>query len=402
LRAVVESPVLRPDGSVLCTPGYDPATRLFYAPSGPLPQVPARPTREEAREAIDTLLAVVTDFPYEKPSHRSAWLAALLTPFARFAVDGFVPLFTFDSNLRGAGKSLQVDAIALIVTGRNMPRRAYVADEVEVKKTVTSIAAHGAWAVLFDNVATPLGGAALDMALTGDQLEDRLFGHNDITVRFRLSTIFMASGNNLGFYGDLVRRVLPSRLRCLDEKPEERTGFQHADLRAWVRAHRTALAAAALTVLRAYFVAGRPDLHLRPWGSYEAWSGVVRHALVWAGEPDPGEARLDLPDTARDLTARLVTGWAEAFPGEAKSVAEAVRLLLKPENAPRFETLRGALTELADRPLDKVSVPGLGQRLTRYRDRVVGGFALQRLDGGDRGALWRAVQLVGGTPPAGR
>ncbi len=400
LRAVVESPVLRPDGSVLCTPGYDPATRLFYAPNGPMPQVPQTPTLADARRAVSRLREVVADFPYDKPAHCSAWLAALLTPFARFAFDGFVPLFTFDSNLRGAGKSLQADAIALIVTGRNMPRRAYVADEVELKKTVTSIAAQGAWAVLFDNVATPLGGAALDMALTGDQLEDRLFGRNDVTLRFRLSTIYMASGNNLVLYGDMVRRVLPSRLRCLDEKPEERTGFRHPDLRAWVRTHRTELATAALTVLRAYFVAGSPDLGLRSWGSYEAWSAVVRNALVWLGEPDPGEARLDLPDTARDLTSRLVIGWAESFPSEAVPVAEAVRVLLRPENATRFETLRAALTELADRPLDKASVHSLGKRMERFRDRVVGGWALQKADGGNRGAVWRAVQVTSSTDPA--
>jgi hypothetical protein len=32
LRGIVEVPVLRPDGSILADPGYDPATKLYYQP----------------------------------------------------------------------------------------------------------------------------------------------------------------------------------------------------------------------------------------------------------------------------------------------------------------------------------------------------------------------------------
>jgi len=28
--------------------------------------------------------------------------------------------------------------------------------------------------------------------------------------------------------------------------------------------------------------------HLKPWGSYEQWSNVVREAVTFAGFPDPG------------------------------------------------------------------------------------------------------------------
>jgi putative DNA primase/helicase len=54
---------------------------------------------------------------------------------------------------------------------------------------------------------------------------------------------------------------------------------------------RAQLVAAGLTVLRGYSAAGRPDMRLPPWGSFEGWSKLVRGALVWAGEADPGETR---------------------------------------------------------------------------------------------------------------
>ncbi len=44
---------------------------------------------------------------------------------------------------------------------------------------------------------------------------------------------------------------------------------------------------AALTILRAYHVAGRPDQKLPSWGSFTVWSELIRGALVWTGLADP-------------------------------------------------------------------------------------------------------------------
>src|SRR6516162_3650598 len=45
-------------------------------------------------------------------------------------------------------------------------------------------------------------------------------------------------------------------------------------------------------------VAGRPDMQLPAWGSYEGWSALVRSAVVWVGLPDPGLTRVVLQDAA--------------------------------------------------------------------------------------------------------
>jgi hypothetical protein len=395
LRAIVEAPVLRPDGSIVSRPGYDPPTRLYYAPSCDVPALPDHPTRDDAIRARDELLDVFHDFPYEKEVHRSAALAMTLTPFARFAFDGYVPMFTLDANLRGAGKSIQADVGSMIYTGRRMPRRAYVPDEVEMKKTVMSIAASGAWAVLFDNVAASLGGAALDMALTGESIEDRLFGRNDQTLRFKLSTIWMASGNNLVMHGDMIRRVQPNRLMYPGENPEDRdpATYRHPKLLEWVSENRPRLIAAALTILRAYFVAGRPVVKIKPWGSYEGWSSVVRAALVWCGMEDPRDACVDLTDSVKDLAARLIAGWSEAFPGSSGTIPEALKLLARPENQQRFETLRVALTELSGTPLERASALSLGKKLARYKDRVAGNQIFKQGKREERGNPWYVASV---------
>src|SRR5262249_543932 len=65
VRGITESPVLRPDHTVITQPGYDPATGLIYLPSCIYPAIPERPTQEECREAQKRLWThAFCDFPY--------------------------------------------------------------------------------------------------------------------------------------------------------------------------------------------------------------------------------------------------------------------------------------------------------------------------------------------------
>ena len=97
-------------------------------------------------------------------------------------------------------------------------------------------------------------------------------------------TAVFATGNNIAFKGDMVRRGLVCNLEALDERPElrefkkTRSTTPPAIARAYV--------AAALTIIRAYLTAGAPPV-CGPFGSYAAWSRMVRSPLVWLGEPDP-------------------------------------------------------------------------------------------------------------------
>src|SRR5262249_43271502 len=159
-----ETPVLRPDGSVLDAPGYDPATGLLYEPGAVFPPVPPTPSLADAKGAADQLLRLVDEFPFARAEHRAAWLAAALTPLARFAVAGPCPLFVFDANPPGSGKTLLVDAVSIIATGREAARTPLPPSDEELHKVITAVALAGDRLMLIDNVAAPLGGASLDAA----------------------------------------------------------------------------------------------------------------------------------------------------------------------------------------------------------------------------------------------
>src|SRR5262249_28160198 len=143
LEAVVDYPVLRPDGTILSQAGYDPSTALLCEPVGQSPVIPDRPTRQDALAAREVLLEVVEDFPFERDVHKAAWLAALLTPIARFAFSGPAPLFLVDANTRGAGKGLLLDCISKIITGERFTIATYTDDEDELRKRITSLVLAG-------------------------------------------------------------------------------------------------------------------------------------------------------------------------------------------------------------------------------------------------------------------
>lgn len=171
------------------------------------------------------------------------------------------------------------DYAAQIGTGRDLPKQGHPATDDEMRKRITSIAMAGLGQLLFDNV-DQLGGPSLEAALTAATWQDRQLGGNQMTPELPLRVTWFATGNNVILKGDMPRRVLHIRLESMEESPEERTGFRHPDLLGWVRENRGRLVVAALSVLRGYVAAGRPDMKLRPWGSYEGWSALVRSATT--------------------------------------------------------------------------------------------------------------------------
>jgi primase-polymerase (primpol)-like protein len=114
LEAVVEAPTLRRDGTLLSKPGWDERTGVFYAPNANFEPVHESLTREQAVEASRQLLDLVEDFPFAGEAHKGAWLASLLTPAARFAIDGPCPCFVFDASTPGSGKGQGFQGVQLL------------------------------------------------------------------------------------------------------------------------------------------------------------------------------------------------------------------------------------------------------------------------------------------------
>ena len=325
LTGIAHTPTLRPDGSLIQTQGYDPDTGLWLTWDGYFPAIHDTPSREDACKALRVLCEPFVDFPFAGPQHLFAVIAAILTLIARYAVEN-VPLFAINATTRGSGKGLLADCIGMIAIGRKPAKMPPAEDKEEERKRLLSIALDGDSLVVIDNVVGTIGSPSLDSILTSSAIKDRLLGKNSNKSAI-VEAVFIATGNNMRYRGDLARRVLPINLAPMMERPETRTNFAHSPLVDWVRQERPRFVAAALTILRAYFVAGKPKQDIEQWGSFEIWSDVVRSALVWCGAPDPcleHETLEATNDDGFDAHAELLNAWHAVYGETSMSLSEIV------------------------------------------------------------------------------
>ncbi len=420
LDGVIETPTLRPDGSIIDRPGYDAATGLLYDAGGVVyPAVPDRPTEDDVRSAIALTMEPFADFKFVSETDRSATLSALLTVPARLLVEGPLPMYAIRAPVRGSGKTLIADVIATIWTGRRAARMTHVEDEAEERKRLHAICISGDPIVLMDNVEKPLQSGVLAAALTSREIRERLLGVTRM-VTAPMDGLWFCTGNNLAVRGDLSRRVVPIDIDPGTEFPEERADFKHANLLAWVRENRPRLVSAALTILRAYFVAGKPQASkLVPFGSFEAWSALVRSCVVGLGLPDPIGARDRIRKDA-DLEAEALKvalmSWKEALGvGKPWTLSEVIAWIEaregrkakgKKKDAELFEEseedkaekqlardLREALGNL-DEKYDgwRLNSRRLGKALHHHGGRIVDGLAFMAGDKTWKGVKWRVVE----------
>lgn len=385
LENITESPVLRADGSVLETPGYDRATGVFYEPNADYPPILPEPTIDDARRALATIYDVVDEFPFGGTEHLSAWFALLLTPFARPAIDGCVPFGLLDKNAHRVGATRLADVIGVIYSGRPLPKMS-LANEDEMRKRVLALAIAGDPIVILDNATGTLDSQVFAGAITSMTVQDRQLGVSSM-VALPMRALWIVTAANLTLSNELVGRALHVRLETLLENPEKRSDFKYPNLLPHVLEQRPALVAAALTILRAYFVAGCPDQGLDSWGSFEEWSRIIRGALVWVGLPDPIGGRVELiesGDSELGTLERVLIEWEKL--GKPMLVSDVLSEMQI--GAFAHAGLKEALAELCECSPERLTARVVSARLRKYRRRVVGGRRLDQKPKTMHGIPW--------------
>jgi hypothetical protein len=213
-------------------------------------------------------------------------------------------------------------------------------------------------------------------------------------LRLPTNVLWTATGNNPTFQGDLSSRVLLCRIDSGLERPEERN-FRIPNLSKLLLVNRERLITAALTILRAHHVAGRPSQKVIAWGGFEDWSRSIREPLVWLGLPDPCATRKHVvaDDPEREEAAAIFAAWHDGFENKSATVKEAVEL------AKTDVGLHDALSAVAlARHDDKLDTRRIGHWLRKWENRRVGGLQLSR-DGESHHAIcWRVLKPSGQEP----
>jgi len=403
LEGIVECPTIRLDGSILSEPGYDEATGLLYLADGTEYSIPEAPTLEDAQKAMDFVdTELFSDFPFPADYHRSAALAALLTVVLRPAIAGPVPMFLLSASTPGSGKGLIAHVCATIATGRPSTLVTPCEREDSFKNAITSVALSGSRVILYDEVHT-VGGPTLQSALTQWTWSDRAY-HTQSIVTVPVRWVWFAAGQNVGIGGDMHRRVIQIRLEPQTETPEDRTDFRNPELEQWAKDHRSEVVTAILTAAKAYFLAGRPQAQITPYGSYYAWSSLIRQLLVWVGRADPNLTREEVREAAaeaRGPVEAMLEGWRAVFGDRALRLADAVAELRGMRNQVEGHDLWTNLIDLAGtKTKDEVDLDRLGKLFRRLKSRVFNNLKLAGNPDRKGISQWRIEVVASAAAPA--
>jgi hypothetical protein len=282
-RRLAYAPFFAADGTLVAKSGYHEASRTILSLSPDLEgmqDVAAKPTEKQVELAgrflSDDLLG---DFPFSpfEPS-RAHMLAILITPFIRDLIGGLVPQLGIAAPAHGSGKTLLAKIAGLIATGDEQPAMTAITDADEQRKVITAVLLSGQPIAVWDNVKQGdiVGGSPTAAVLSSAVWEGRILGKSEM-VRLPNSCLWIVTGNNLQFTGELARRTLVVQLRPKTDTPHlrESENFRHWPLEDWIRAKRVELIRAVLTLVQHWIVTGREPFTARTMLTFERYAQVV-------------------------------------------------------------------------------------------------------------------------------
>ena len=393
LSGVICSPTIRHDGSILDAGGYDDRTGLVMYNGISMPPISPNPTFAGAQEAVNVLLELLEEVPFVNDASKSAALSMLMTPVLRGAMTA-APMHLVTAPEAGTGKSYLADIASAIATGERAAVIAASKNNDETEKRLVGAALAGYPIIALDNCRDILEGDFLCQVTERPLLQLRALGRSD---KHRVSNSFsvFANGNNVAVGDDMVRRTISCALDANMESPETRE-FKSNPLAAVMR-DRGKYVRAALTIARAYTVAGRPG-RLRPLASYEGWSDFVRSPLVWLGCRDPVEMIETSrgADPVRQERVTLFEAWRDDLGTDQAflppEIIEQATARYSYEGTLIRPALNAILVEKCQKlgaPSGQISPERVGRLLARHKNTIADGLKLTADDSDKKRVRYR-------------
>ena len=395
LNGLARQPYLRPDGSLMMAAGYDPATGMFGVFGAREFSVPDSPTRVQAETALALLKDLLVEFSFGSQSDLAAALVAMLAASIRPSL-AHAPMFHVRAHMVGSGKSYLCELITAFATPQRSTPTTFPADDEECRKLLLAELLRSPAVVEFDNLTGDLvAHKSLCTALTSEFMSGRILGVSK-TATVSTRTLFLSSGNNVGPVQDMTRRCISIRLDPGCETPATRN-FTRPDLVREVLLERGRYVSAALTIVRAWIVEGKPKTPCKSLAGFGDWSDLCRQPLLWLNCADPTEsvfeAMADDPD--RETLGRLLTAWHSVFGKTAAMIRDAVKRASLIHDD--YVDLREVLRDIAD-DRGEINRRKLGWWIRRHAGRIVDGRRFVRASGNRSAEAWQVEVVVSVSP----
>lgn len=384
LAGLARQPFYGSDGHLISKSGYDDPTGI-YASFDETAYDLGSPTRDDAELQLDYLKSLLREFQFASEADLAAAIAAIITAALRPSLP-LAPAFNVNAPRSGGGKSYLAALIALAASSDEPYSVSYPTTAEEATKLVLAMLLEKPAVVLFDDMQIQTGWKSLgpiNKALTSATVTERLLGSSR-TATARTNVLFLGTGNNVEPGQDMRRRVVSIRLAPRSETPTLQA-YRFNPV-AHIRKHRERIVQAALTIVEAHRLAGRPVCDVPPIGSYEEWSLVCRHSLMWLGEPDPATSLIEQVknDADQDALGELLKHWFRLFDEDTMMVREVVPY------AARDAKFADVLDEIGVMDGPAVNTKRFGWYLKQNRGRWANGLRIESGPSSQRNT-WRVV-----------
>lgn len=389
LYGLAHQPYLRSDASLVKFSGYDAMTHMYGVFNANKFVIPDSPSRIDAKNALALLQDILMEFPFAQDSDRSAALVAILTATIRPSVS-FAPMFHVRAHAVGSGKSYLCALITAFATPQHGTPTSFPADDEECRKLLLAELLCSPAVIEFDNLTTDiLPHKSLCTALTSEFMSGRILGVSK-TATVNTRTLFLSSGNNVAPIKDMTRRCITINLNPEVEIPAARK-FKRPNLISEVIQARECYVSAALTIIRAWVVGGRPMTECIPLLGFDDWSALCRQSLLWLGCTDPGTSIFEVmeEDPDREQLGRLLIAWQTIFGNAPAMIREAVK---KSEFSVNDE-FKETLIEIAGENGD-INRRRLGRWIKQHIGQIVDGLRFVRCGGNTSAERWRVESVL--------
>ena len=389
LSGLARQPYLGLNGSLMTAAGYDSSSGMYGVFDAREFMIPDNPSLADAKAALVLLKDLLTEFIFPTDSDLAAALSALLTAAVRPTLV-HAPMFHVRAHMVGSGKSYLCELITAFATSQRGTPTTFPSDDEECRKLLLAVLLRAPAVIEFDNLTSDLlAHKSLCTVLTSEFMSGRILGVSK-TATISTRALFLSSGNNVGPVKDMTRRCITIHLDPGCEMPAARS-FERPDLVRDVLRSRGRYVSAALIIVRAWILAGRPQTKCKSMAGYGDWSDLCRQPLLWLGLADPTESVFEAmaEDPDRETLDRLLTGWQLAFGRTAAMVRDAVRVSAFGEE---HAELREVLHDIADER-GEINRRRLGWWIRRHAGRIVDGRRFVRASGNRSAEAWQVESV---------
>lgn len=393
LKALALLPFARADGSIVTSCGFDERTGVYaHFEAEALPSVPTAPTATEVIEALRTMWGPWSGYLFATDADRGAMLSAIVTAVCRPALD-ISPGYWWEAPVQGSGKTRAAGALGALVRNKRGGITPFVggngAESEWAKKIVSMLRAAESF-ICIDNIVGHFKSPVLASLITDGSINERVLGGNK-WYRGESRIFIAATGNNAQPDADMGRRFVRVRIDPRCEKPQSRDfAFDPVDR---ALSERLAIAHAVLVLIRAHRVAGAPVFGKGSAG-FEAWSGLVRQAVLWAGAmgyteaagigtvSDPATSIMEGSATADpeiESWGQVLSGLATVQMGEPFLARDVLKLHNAGEHSaePELVAIHDGLVGLLGGGFRDITANRIGYALRNRRDLIVRGLVLR-------------------------